>query len=71
VVVAAAAQQSGHGVRAEEVHQVRGAAQGRRLHGGHAAETEVVELKTRTTWTGAENNICEIDWNSAKDFIKN
>jgi hypothetical protein len=50
---------------------VRGAAQGRRLHGGHAAETEVVELKTRTTWTGAENNICEIDWNSAKDFIKN
>ena len=51
MVVAAAAQQRRHGVRAQEVHQVRGATQGRRLHGGHPAETEVVELKTGPAWS--------------------
>ena len=44
-VVAARAEQGGHGVGALEVHEVRHAAQHRRLQRGHAACAEVVQLE--------------------------
>mmetsp|Transcript_19260 Transcript_19260/g.45584 ORF Transcript_19260/g.45584 Transcript_19260/m.45584 type:complete len:235 (-) Transcript_19260:128-832(-) len=44
-VVVAGADHGGHGVRAEEVNQVRAATDGCRLHGGHAPEPEVVQLE--------------------------
>ena len=48
-IVPPGAKEGSHGVRAEEVHQVRGSAQGCGLHRGDPAETEVVELENLET----------------------